>query len=302
MNVAVTGGLGFIGSHLVNNLIAQGHVVLTIDNLSTGKKEKDNPRASLLIGDIRDTEWLCNALQGSTIVFHTAALPRVPLSIEKPLETHDNNVNGTLSVLVASNKVGVKRVIYSASSSAYGAQATLPLKETMKPNPMNPYAAQKLMGEIYCKVFSQVYGLETVALRYFNVYGAGMDFDGAYASVISKFIKQHKAQTPLTVAGDGLQTRDFTHIKDIIRANLAAMESTMVGSGEVINIGAGENHSVNEVAKLIGGETEKIVGRKNEARDTLADIALAKALLNWQPTVKFVDGLKELKDYYVGLA
>lgn len=300
MNIVVTGGLGFIGSHIVNKLIIDGYNVSVVDNLYSGKIEKYNPKAMLWIKDICNTVELTNIFKGADVVFHTAAMPRVPLSIEKPQETHHNNVNGTLSVLVAARDAGVKRVIYSASSSAYGQQKSLPLGEELIPNPLNPYAAQKLMGEIYCKIFSQIYGLETICLRYFNCFGDGMDFDGAYASVIGKFLKQKKEGVPLTIAGDGKQTRDFTHVSDVVCANIAAMgiDKSQATNGGIINIGSGENHSVNEIANIVGGLFINIEGRKNEARDTLAYINKAKYVLNWEPKKKFIDGIRELMKEY----
>lgn len=298
MRCLVTGGAGFIGSRLVEKLIDYGHEVKIIDCFLNGPKPV-HPKAELLKFNLQDLEKTKEAFKGVEIVFHTAAMPRVPLSIEKPLETHNNNVNVTLNVLLAAKETGIKRVIYSASSSAYGYQNKLPLSEEMKPNPLNPYAAQKYMGEVYCKIFTDVYGLETVSLRYFNVYGPGMNFDGAYKTVIAVFLEQMKKGEPLTIAGDGEQSRDFTHVDDVVKANLLAMISKKVGKGEVINIGAGNSKTINEIADLVGGEKKYVEARKNEAQHTLADTGKAEKLLEWMPLIKFETGLKDLVKQYV---
>lgn len=294
MHYLVTGGAGFIGSNLVDVLLAEGHSVRVLDNLSTGKKERVAAGAEFIEGDITNLEAIRSAFEGIDGVFHTAALPRIPLSIEQPILTTEANVMGTLNVLVAARDAKVRRVVYSASSSAYGSQSVLPLRPDMPANPLNPYALQKYIGEKWCEQFVRFYGLETVSLRYFNVYGPRMADEGAYVTVISIFRRQRKANQSLTVAGDGEQTRDFTHVSDIVRANLLAMASSSVGKGEVVNVGAGERHSVNEIARLIGGPVEFIPARVGEARDSLADISLTKELLGWEPQVKFVDGLREL--------
>ncbi|OGL72394.1 hypothetical protein A3F28_02085 [Candidatus Uhrbacteria bacterium RIFCSPHIGHO2_12_FULL_57_11] len=294
MKILVTGGAGFVGSNLVDALLAHGHSVRVLDNVSTGKRENVNPGAELVVGDICDLETVRKAMNGIEYVFHVAAIPRVPLSIERPLETHAANVDGTLNVLVAARDAKVRRVIYSASSSAYGDQPTLPLREDMREHPLNPYALQKWIGEHYCRLFSELYGLETVSLRYFNVYGPRMSSEGAYATVIGIFLRQRKAGEPLSIAGDGEQTRDFTHVDDVVRANILASESNQVGKGEVINIGAGEQHSVNEIARMIGGPTTAIPARNAEARDTLADVTRARELLGWSPAVSFSEGMNGL--------
>lgn len=293
MRYLVTGGAGFIGSHLVDALINQGHQVRVIDNFLTGKREYVNPRAELFELDIRNLEAVKPVFQGVDGVFHVAAWPRVQVSIENPLETNDININGTLNVILAAKDAKVKRLVYSASSSAYGDPVSLPLKEEMKPNPKSPYGLQKYVGEEYCKLASLFWGLETVSLRYFNVYGSRMAEEGAYCTVIAVFLKQKREGHPLTITGDGTQTRDFTHIRDVVRANILAMSSDQVGRGEVINIGAGENHSVNEVAQMIGGPSINIPPRI-EPHDTLADNSLAKKLLGWSPEVEFEEGVGEL--------
>lgn len=290
----VTGGAGFIGSHLARALLAEGYETHVVDSLWSGKRENVPEGAVFHELDILETEKLTEIFKGAEAVFHTAARARVPYSIEFPKESNDTNVNGTLSVLVAAKDAQVGRVIYSASSSAYGDQATLPLVETMEAKPANPYGLQKYIGECYLRVFSEVYGLPTVSLRYFNVYGPGMDPEGGYALAIPKFLMLRARNEVLPITGDGTQTRDFTHVEDVVRANLLALRSPKVGKGEVINIGAGRNVSMNYLVDLLGGERTYIPARA-EAKDTLADVSLAKELLGWEPTIRLEDGLEELK-------
>lgn len=292
--IIVTGGAGFIGSHLVDGLVGKRHQVIVIDNLSTGKRENLNAKVKFFETDLRDFEKIRPLFEGVDFVFHQAALPRIPLSIEKPKETNDVNVGGTLNALMASKEAGIKRFIYAASSSAYSQQNSLPFKEGMPCRPLSPYALQKYIGELYCKVFSEIYGLPTLSLRYFNVYGPRSPQEGPYAPVIGIFLRQKAAGQTLTITGDGEQTRDFTHISDVVRANLLAMESDKVGRGEVVNIGAGNNHTINEVAKIVGGPTTYIPARPGEIRHTLADITRAKDLLGWEPKVKLGEGIKQL--------
>jgi UDP-glucose 4-epimerase len=293
----VTGGAGFIGSNLATTLLGNGYKVKIVDNLSGGKREKVPEGAEFFEMDVNDTAKLTEVMKGTDYVFHFAALPRVQFSIEHPLETNRANVDGTLSMLKAAVDAGVKRVVYSASSSAYGDQDVMPLTEDMRANPKSPYGLQKYIGELYCRVFNDIYKLPTVALRYFNVYGPGADPDGAYALVIAKFLKQRAEGKPMTITGDGTQTRDYTHVRDIVNANILAAESPNVGSGEVINIGAGNNASVLKVAELIGGPVEHIPARL-EPHDTLADNRKAKELLGWQPQVTLEEGIAELKTIY----
>lgn len=291
--VLVVGGAGFVGSHLTDKLVELGHEVHVLDNLSGGKQEQVNKEAIFHLADITKVEEIKPLFVGVDWVFHLAALPRVPYSIEHPLETNEANVTGTLNVLFAAKEAGVKKVIYSASSSAYGDQPTLPLVETMTAQPKSPYGLQKHIGELYARMFSLIYGLPTVSLRYFNVYGPRYNPEGAYALVIGKFIEQKKRGEPLTITGTGEQTRDFTNVKDVVRANILAAESDKVGKGEVINIGAGNNVSVNRVAELVGGQVVHIVARL-EPQNSLADNRLAKELLGWSPEIKIEDGIKEL--------
>ncbi len=301
----VTGGAGFIGSHIVDMLIERGdeaHVVdvHVVDNFLTGKRERVNPRATIHEVDIRDFEKLIPIFKGAAGIFHTAAQPRMQLSIREPRLTNDINITGTLNVLLASRDAGVKRVVYSASSSAYGHRGEMPLHEDMPPLPVIPYAIQKQVGERYCEMVSRFYGLETVSLRYFNVYGPRQttDADGPYATVIGIFLGERSKGLPMTVVPDGHQRRDFTHVRDVARANLLAllaMENGNVGKGEIVNIGCGKNYSILEVADLIGGPKVFVEPRQGEARETLADNRRAKELLGWEPEISFEDGISELK-------
>jgi UDP-glucose 4-epimerase len=291
--VLVTGGAGFIGSHLADALVERGFKVRVIDNFSTGSRQNLNPRARFFAVDIRERAALAPAFAGVDCVFHAAALPRVGLSIERPLETHLVNVDGTLNVLLAARAAGVRRVVYSGSSSIYGEQPRLPLSETMSPNPMSPYALQKLMGEEYLRMFHRLYGLGGLSLRYFSVYGPRMDLQGAYATVIGAFIRARRERRALEIRGDGGQRRDFTHVADVVRANLAAMDCALE-DGSAINIGRGQAQSVNRIAKLIGGPCVNVAPRPGEPRDTLADLARSRAILGWTPEVETEDGVREL--------
>ena len=295
--ILITGGAGFIGSNLVDELIGKDHDVLVIDNLSTGKKENLNPKAKFFNLDLRDFEKIKPIFEGVDFVFHLAALPRVPLSVAKPRETNEMNVTATLNTLVAAKDAKVKRFIYSSSSSVYGIGNDLPLKETMETFPISPYALQKYVGELYCKIFSSdLYNLPTISLRYFNVYGPRQPEEGSYVPVIGLFLAQKKKGLSLTITEDGEQTRDFTHVSDVVNANILAMESDKVGKGEAINIGAGKNCTVNKIAELAGGETKYIPARPGDIRDTLADISLAKELLGWEPKTTLEQGINQLKN------
>ncbi len=289
----VIGGAGFIGSHLADILIKDGHSVTVIDNLSTGKRENVNPQAKFVKRDIRNLRQIVPLFKNIDGVFLLAALPRVQYSIDYPAKTNRNNVNGILNVLIASQKANVKRIVYSSSSSIYGNPEKLPLQESFKPNPLSPYGLQKYVGEEYCRLFSLIHGLETVSLRYFNVYGPRMSGKGAYASVMPVFLKQLAKNQSLTITADGTQTRDFTNVSDVVRANISAMNSKKVGQGEAINIGSGKNYSINQIAKMFGDKIKYIPARI-EPHDTLADISLAKKLLGWQPKVKLEEGIKKI--------
>ncbi|MCP6718825.1 MAG: NAD-dependent epimerase/dehydratase family protein [Patescibacteria group bacterium] len=292
--ILVTGGTGFIGSHLVDALIENNHQVSLVDNLSTGRRGNINPKADFFETDIKDFNRIRPLFNGIDFVFHLAANPRIPLSIEKPRETNEVNINGTLNALLASKEAGVKKFIYSSSSSVYGDQEELPVKEGMTCSPLSPYALQKYVGEAYCKIFSEIYGLPTVSLRYFSVYGPRYSKEGEHLQVIALFLEKKKQGEPLTITGDGEQTRDFTSVFDVVRANILAMGSGKVGKGEAINVGGGKDYSIKEVAKLIGGEIKYIPLQPGEVDRNLADISLAKELLNWEPKIKLEEGIKQL--------
>ncbi len=292
----VTGGAGFIGTNLVKQLLADGHEVIVLDNYAAGKKEERiQAGASYVEGDIRNSEDLDKVCAGVDGIFHLAALPRVTFSVENPELTHDVNVNGTLKVLLAAKKHKVKRVIFSSSSSTYGAQKKELLREDMAKNPISPYALHKFIGEHYCRLFSELYGVETVSLIYFNVYGPYFDPDGAYALVVGRFLKQLKEGKPLTVCGDGEYYRDYTHVTDVVGANLLAMSNEKVGKGETFNIGNGTPHTVNELVKIIGGKFEFVPERPGDARYSGADNSKAKQILGWAPTIGLEEGIAELK-------
>lgn len=290
--VCITGGAGFIGSNIYAELISKGHEVFVIDNLSTGNLENLPFGATVHVKDINHIQP--EDLPGVDVVFHCAALARVQMSIEQPVRYHNANVDGTLNVLEASRKAGVKRLIYSASSSAYGDTTQFPTTEKASINPMSPYALQKYIGELYCKQYSTLYNLETVCLRYFNVYGENMALKGAYRTAIGIFKDLHKRGKPLTITNDGEQRRDFTYVKDVVSANMLAMESNKVGNAEVFNIGNGDNYSVNEIADAFGGEKE-FIGDLIEPRITLANNSKAKKVLGWKPTQDAVEWIKENK-------
>lgn len=300
MKYVVTGGLGFIGSHLVDMLLSRGDEVHAIDIGLTGKKERLNPKAIFHEADIRDLESMAPVFKGAAGVFHTAAQPRMQYSIQEPRLTNDINITGTLNVLLAARDAGVKRVVYSASSSAYGSSHPMPLREDMRSEPIIPYAIQKRVGEQYCEMFHRFYGLETVSLRYFNVYGPRQTTasDGPYATVIGIFLEQRSKGNPMTMVPDGSQRRDFTHVLDVARANLLAMESEKAGKGEIINIGSGRNYSILEVAEMIGGPWKYTDPRQGEVQETLADITKARELLGWEPKISFEEGMTELKKAY----
>ena len=296
MNLLITGGAGFIATNLIKQLLADGHQVRSLDNYIAGRhSNRLFDGVEYIEGDIRNMDDLNKAMQGVDGVFHTAAIPRMPYSVEHPQETHEHNATGTLNVLVAARNAGAKKVVYSASSSAYGDQKIYPYTEDMKAMPMSPYGLQKFIGEEYCRLFSELYGLKTVSLRYFNVYGPYMDPDGAYALVIGKFLKQKMNNEPMTVCGDGEYYRDYTHVSDIARANILAMNSDKVEKGEVINIGNGKPYSVNELVKFMGGEFVFVNPRPGDPRKTEADNSKAKKLLGWEPKINLEEGINELK-------
>lgn len=291
----VTGGAGFIGSHIVDALVERGDEVHVVDTYVAGKsEERMNPKATYHEVDIRSTDEVQKIFEGADTVFHLAGLPRVAYSVEHPVETTEVNVVGTVSVLTAATRAKVRRVVYSASGSAYGLQETLPLSEDMPSNPVNPYGLQKYVGELFAKVWTTTFGLETVSLRYFNIYGPKLDPEGPYALAVGAFLLARKEGRPLTIYGDGTITRDYTHVRDVVRANLLAADSSKVGKGEVINIGAGRNVTIKFLAELVGGEIVYAAPRI-EAHDSQADNRKAKELLGWGPAITLEEGIAELK-------
>ena len=303
----VTGGAGFIGSNLAEGLIEQGANVVIIDNFVTGFRENlDEISGSfdLVDGDLNDDRALQKALEGVEIVFHQAALPSVPRSVDNPKETHEACVNGTFNLLLKAKEAGVRRLVYAASSSAYGDQKTLPKVETMRPEPMSPYAAAKLMGEHYCRAFNQVYELETISLRYFNVFGPRQNPSSFYSGVISRFIDDlMKGNTP-TIYGDGEQSRDFTYIENVVDANVNAAQTTS-GLGESINTANGERITLNallEVLKTITGnpdvEPNYEEPRRGDVRHSQADISKAREHLNYEKRVDLEEGLRKTIEWW----
>lgn len=296
----ITGGAGFIGSHLAHALVARGERVRVVDDLSTGSRANlaDLPDGvELLVGDIRDAELMARATRGAQTVFHQAALPSVPRSIADPRASLDANVMGTLTVLEAARDNGVRRVVQASSSSVYGDTPALPKTAGMRPLPRSPYAVSKLAAETLGQAFATSYGLEVVALRYFNVFGPRQDPHSPYAAVIPRFIRAVRAGTPVTIFGDGRQSRDFTYIDNVVAANISAATSTEA-SGEVFNIATGHATTVNEMLALIG----RLLGREplvehhpprtGDVRDSLADLEPAARLLSYAPMVGFEEGLR----------
>jgi nucleoside-diphosphate-sugar epimerase len=305
--VLVTGGAGFIGSNLAEELIRQGAEVSILDNLVTGFRENLDEIAGdfeFIEGDLNDDEKLDAALEGVSIVFHQAALPSVPRSVENPLETHNACVNGTFNLLLKSKEKNVRRLVYAASSSAYGDQETLPKVETMIPKPLSPYAAAKLMGEYYCQVFARVYGLETVCLRYFNVFGPRQNPSSMYSGVISRFIDSLMTGQQPVIYGDGEQSRDFTFIANVVDANIKAAQ-TKNGIGEIINAANGERISLNqllEVLKKITGnpdvQADYQAERKGDVKHSQADNNRAINWLGYQKISGLDEGLQRTIDWW----
>src|SRR5262245_1100651 len=297
--VLVTGGAGFIGSHLVETLLAERRRVRVLDDFSSGRREHlpAHPDLEVLAGDVRDPAALERAVAGTDVVFHQAALRSVPKSVEEPFTYHDVNATGTMLLLLAARAAGVRRVVFASSSSVYGDQPVLPLDEEQRPQPISPYGASKLIGEHYCANFSRHYGLETVALRYFNVYGPRQDPNSEYAAVVARFIQAARRGIPLEIHGDGEQTRDYTYVTNVVEANLLAARASGV-SGEVFNIACGERISVLDIARAL----EQIVGRPldrrhtaarlGDVRDTLADVSRARERLGYAARVAFPEGLR----------
>lgn len=290
--VVVTGGAGFIGSHLVDALVKDGYAVSVIDSLVAGKKENVPAGVPLYVVDVRHSEELPALLSDADIVFHLAALPSVEYSIKNPVETHEVNVTGTVNVLAAVGKE--TRVVLASSAAVYGNTDVPVVSEDLPAAPVNPYGLHKYVSERYLALANTLYGTQTVSLRFFNAYGPRLDPSGPYAAVIGRFLKLRKEGKPLTIVGDGNQTRDFVHVYDIVAALIQAGESPLVGKGEIINIGTGHGTSVNELAAVFGGEREHLPPRA-EIRTSCALVSRAKDLLDFTASVSLADGIAELK-------
>lgn len=309
MKYLVTGAAGFIGSHIVEKLLENGDDVIGVDNLITGKIENVKHllgAMSFVRGDLRDME-VCRAVtSGVDFVLHQAAIGSVPRSVEDPLTTHDHNVNGTINILKAATEHCVKRFVYAASSSAYGDADTLPKHEGMQPKPRSPYAVSKLVGEYYCSVFHKVYGLPTVSLRYFNVFGPRQNPDSQYAAVIPKLMAAIQSGKQPVIFGTGEQTRDFTYISNVVDANIKACYANEQAFGHVFNIGGGHMISINALAKFIcqafGSTIEPLheTARVGDVAHSLADITLAREVFGYKPTVDVYYGLEKTTQWFVG--
>lgn len=306
--VLVTGGAGFIGSHLTEALLQEGHRVRVLDDFSTGKREnlifdKKYPSLEIIEGDIRHLAICQKAMKGIEYVFHQAALPSVQRSVEDPLGSNAVNVGGTLNILSAAREETVKRVIYASSSSIYGDTPTLPKHEEMPSNPLSPYALQKYIGEQYCRLFYQLYGLETVSLRYFNIFGPRQDPNSIYSAVIPKFIDALLQGVPPIIFGDGEQSRDFTYIENVVQANLLAMSAEHL-HGEAINVACAEKTSLNQllniVREILGSKLSPVYEepRQGDVRHSLADIRKGKDILNYEPNVGVELGLKKTVEFF----
>ena len=307
MRILVTGAAGFIGSNLVEALVAQGDDVIGVDNFIAGRRENVAQfagRIEFVEGDVRDLDTCRRVCAGADYVLHEAAIGSVPRSVADPITSNDHNVNGTLCMLVAARDAGVKRFVYAASSSAYGDTEVLPKVEAMRPAPLSPYAVSKYVGELYCQVFAQLYGLPAIGLRYFNVFGRRQDPEGPYAAVIPKFARAILRGERPTLYGDGEQTRDFNYIDNVVQANLAACAAPAAAIGEVFNIGGGQRITVNALAgkmiALLGSdvEPEHVPPLPGDVRHSLADIGKARRLLGYDPKIDVLGGLERAIGWY----
>jgi UDP-glucose 4-epimerase len=299
----VTGGAGFIGSHLTETLLARGERVRVVDSLVTGHKRNVQAGAEFVQGDLADLDFAHRGIEGADYVLHQAAIPSVPKSVQDPVSSNRANIDATLNVLVAARDAKVKRLVYAASSSAYGNAAALPKREDMGTNPLSPYALQKLVGEQYLQLFTALYGLETVSIRYFNVFGPRQDPGSPYSGVISLFITHLLAGKGPKIYGDGGQTRDFTYVANVVDGVLRATTADGA-SGQVINVATGGRISLNELfttlRTIIGGtmEPEYLPERAGDVRDSQADIGKAGQILGYSPVVTFEEGLRRTVDWY----
>jgi nucleoside-diphosphate-sugar epimerase len=303
----VTGGAGFIGSHLVEALLKINYQVRVLDNFMTGKRQNISSILShiqLIEGDLRDFETVRKAAEAVDFIFHLGALPSVPRSIQDPITSNDVNIQGTLHVLEAARQMKVKRVIFSSSSSVYGDSPILPKREDAVPNPLSPYAVTKLAGEHYCKVYYKIYGLETVCLRYFNVFGPKQDPTSQYAAAIPRFINALLVNKPPLVYGDGEQSRDFTYVDNVVQANILAIEAPEA-PGQILNIAYGKQVTVNELIKtlnaILGKKIQPIYesSRPGDIRHSLADISQARRILGFSPTVSLEEGLRRAVAWFM---
>jgi UDP-glucose 4-epimerase len=310
VKVLVTGGGGFIGSNLVRRLLEAGHDVRVLDNFSTGNRRNLVDVADeieVVEGELRSYERVHNATRGVEVVFHQGALPSVPRSVQDPLTTGAVNVEGTLNVLLAARDEGVRRVINASSSSVYGNSGTLPRVETQFPDPISPYAVSKLAGERYCVSFARVYGLETVTLRYFNVFGPNQDPTSQYAAVVPRFIAAVDAGEPVPIYGDGEQSRDFTYVDNVVEANVLAADADDA-SGAVLNVATGTSRSVNALADTIGEmlgkpvEREYLDSRTGDVRDSWADVSAAQRILGWEARIDLDQGLRLTAEAFLARA
>ena len=306
MRYLVTGGAGFIGSNTVDELVRRGHGVVVLDDLSAGKEEnlaEVRNKITFVKGSINDLEAVQKACHQADYVIHLAARTSVPRSVKDPVDTNRINVDGTLNVLVAARDNKVKRVVYAASSSAYGETPTLPKTESMQPQPISPYGVSKYVGELYAQTFGRCYGLENVRLRYFNIFGPRQDPDSPYSGVLSRFAAAFLEDAQPTIYGDGEQTRDFTYVDNAVQANLLACETPAI-SGEVFNIGTGQSISLNQTLELLCRISGKKITasydapREGDIRNSLADISRAKELLGYEASVMFEEGLQRTYDWY----
>jgi nucleoside-diphosphate-sugar epimerase len=312
----VTGGAGFIGSNLVEALLRRGETLVILDDLSTGRennleevlggRQRGAPEAEVIRGDIRDATAVRRAMHGVTHVLHQAALPSVQRSVEDPLSSHEVNATGTVNLLLAAREAGVRRFVYASSSSVYGDTPVLPKVETMTPAPLSPYAVSKLAGEHYCAVFHALYGLETIALRYFNIFGPRQDPNSQYAAVIPNFIRAAISGGRPTIFGDGLQSRDFTYVENAVEANLVACEAPSGAAGRAYNVGCGANATLLDLLKVLEGVTGRTLSpvheppRAGDVRHSFAAIEEARARLGYEPRVGLEEGLRRTVAWFKG--